>query len=29
VVEGTPEVVAACAASETGRWLKEVLKVRG
>ena len=29
VVEGPPEAVAACAASETGRWLREVLKVRG
>jgi len=29
VVEGTPEAVAGCAGSETGRWLREVLKVRG
>jgi excinuclease ABC subunit A len=28
VVEGPPEAVAACAASETGRWLKEVLARR-
>ena len=25
VVEGPPEVVAACAASETGRWLGEAM----
>ena len=29
VVEGPPEAVAASPASETGRWLREVLKVRG
>ena len=29
VVEGPPETVVACAASETGRWLKDVLQVRG
>ena len=29
VVEGTPEAVASCAASETGRWLRDLLQVRG
>ena len=28
VVEGPPEAVAACAASETGKYLKEMLAVR-
>jgi excinuclease ABC subunit A len=28
VVEGPPEAVAACAASETGKFLREMLAVR-